>query len=45
MNYTLLDTALEWARRYPAGPQSVVEVRPTIPNGGAEPGRGTPQRD
>jgi hypothetical protein len=25
-----LDTALEWAARYPAGPDGVVEVRPTI---------------
>lgn len=25
-----LDTALEWAARYPAGPDGVVEVRPNI---------------
>jgi len=25
-----LDTALDWAARYPAGPQGVVEVRPNM---------------
>ena len=25
-----LDTALDWAARYPAGPNGVVEVRPTL---------------
>lgn len=25
-----LDTALQWAARYPAGPESVVEVRPNM---------------
>ena len=25
-----LDTALDWAARYPAGPQGLVEVRPNI---------------
>jgi hypothetical protein len=26
-----LDTALDWAARYPAGPDGVVEVRPCLP--------------
>jgi hypothetical protein len=26
-----LDTALDWAARYPAGPDDVVEVRPNMP--------------
>lgn len=26
-----LDTALDWAARYPAGPHGVVEVRPNLP--------------
>jgi len=26
-----LDTALQWAARYPAGPRGVVEVRPNMP--------------
>ncbi len=25
-----LDTALDWAARYPAGPQGLVEVRPNL---------------
>ncbi len=29
-----LDTALEWAARYPAGPGGSVEVRPTLPAAG-----------
>ena len=28
-----LDTALEWAARYPADAESVVEVRPNLPSG------------
>jgi len=35
-----LDTALEWAARYPAGPNGVVEVRPNLPNGNADSARG-----
>ena len=35
-----LDTALEWAAKYPAGPNGAVEVRPNIPNGNADAGRG-----
>lgn len=31
-----LDTALEWAARYPAGPGGAVEVRPTIAGPAAE---------
>jgi hypothetical protein len=38
-----LDAALEWAKRYPAGEGGLVEVRPNIPNGGADSGRGNPQ--
>ena len=33
-----LDTALDWAARYPAGPQGVVEVRPNM-SGPANEGR------
>ena len=31
INVPDLDTALEWAARYPAGPDGLVEVRPNLP--------------
>ncbi|HXE62995.1 MAG TPA: YciI family protein [Bryobacteraceae bacterium] len=31
INVPDLDTALDWAARYPAGPGGVVEVRPNLP--------------
>jgi len=34
-----LDTALDWAARYPAGTHGVVEVRPNIPAPGGENGK------
>jgi hypothetical protein len=34
-----LDTALDWAARYPAGAHGVVEVRPNIPPPGGESGK------
>jgi len=36
-----LDTALDWAARYPAGPDGVVEVRPNISAPGGERKTGT----
>jgi len=40
-----LDTALDWAARYPAGADGVVEVRPNIPAPGGESGKKEDRRE